>query len=74
MALGEAIAHLGTGQFGAKQLGINPPLPHLNIFNAVLRQLSLHRGGGDQVDLGLVVHGLDQLPHQPFQHSQAVVL
>ena len=44
------------------------------MLDALLAQLRHHRGGGAEVELGLVVGGLEQLPQHRLEHAETVVL
>ena len=44
------------------------------MFDPLRGQFVHHGGRGAEVQLGLVMGGLEQLPEQRFQHAHAVVL
>ena len=70
----QPFAHRRRAQFGSKQLGVHTPLPQGRVLDALGGQFVHHGGGGAEVELGLVVGGLEQLPEQRFEHAHAVVL
>ena len=74
MAAEKPLAQLRAAQLGTEQLRVHTPLPQISVLNAFVAELLHHGGGGAQIQQGLVVGGLEHLPQEWLQHSQAVVL
>ena len=70
----QAGTHGGVGQLRPEQLGVDPPLPESGVLDPLGGQFVHHGGGGAEIEFGLVVGGLEQLPEQGLQHAHAVVL
>ena len=74
VAAQQALTHGVTAELWSEQLGIHTALPQVGVLDSLLAQLLHHRCGGAEVEHGLVVGGLEQLPKQGLEHAHAVVL